>query len=538
MRRFHLVAALFLFALTLPYLWALATTPDGFIYGGLLYNPDDQNVHLAWARAAFDGQFFFRDFFTTENLNGETPLFTNLFCWLIGTLSRITHLPLVVVYHLARVVFAFLALRWFFALCALWTSDKRARFLALVFMAFSGGAGWLVFLFPNRTWIDRADGNLMMPEAWTFTSALIFPLYIASMALLIFVFLQVELARRTSRMKHAIFAALAAFLLTNIHTYDAIPLGIILLAWSVKSTPLFGRTFGEERISSRLSRLAPIVALCGTIPPILYQLYVFKNSSEFQIKALTKTAAPPLGDVLLSYSPLLILAVAGLILSRKMQIGRVALLWFLVTFLCVYAPVSFSRKMIEGLHLPLCFLAALGASALLDKVSVPMARRALAAIGVIVLSTSSFNFVAWCLSNASDNNRSRTQFLMPPLYLARDDHAALQWISANAPQGRAVLCLPFLGNYAPRETGRNVYVGHRWETLNFGRKLADTLRFFGLGESIRQSNMEADQARRFLRDNRIGVVVIGSYEKDFGARLPLNLKLLHQTGNTGVYAVE
>ena len=143
-KRFWFVAVVFLLAISLPYLWALTTTPSGFVYGGLLYNPDDQNVHLAWARQAMDGRFFFRDLFTTENLNGatpsgETPLFTNIFCWALGVIARITHLPLVVVYHALRLIFAFLALRWFFNLCALLTSDKRARFLALLFAAFSGG---------------------------------------------------------------------------------------------------------------------------------------------------------------------------------------------------------------------------------------------------------------------------------------------------------------------------------------------------------------------------------------------------------------
>lgn len=47
-----------LLAITLPYLWAWAITPPGYAYQGLLYNIDDQNVHLAWARQAYEGHFF------------------------------------------------------------------------------------------------------------------------------------------------------------------------------------------------------------------------------------------------------------------------------------------------------------------------------------------------------------------------------------------------------------------------------------------------------------------------------------------------
>ncbi|HEX8832786.1 MAG TPA: hypothetical protein VF719_01235, partial [Abditibacteriaceae bacterium] len=79
-RRFAFVACALLLLISLPYLWAWTTTPDGFSYRGLLYNPDDQNVHLAWAKQAQEGHFFFRDLFTTENLgNDERPLFNNVF---------------------------------------------------------------------------------------------------------------------------------------------------------------------------------------------------------------------------------------------------------------------------------------------------------------------------------------------------------------------------------------------------------------------------------------------------------------------------
>src|SRR5687767_3267215 len=79
-QRFWWVAFPWLLMVSLPYLWAWAVAPQGYSYGGLLYNVDDQNVHLAWARQAAEGQWFFRDLFTSEGLSGgERPLFFNLF---------------------------------------------------------------------------------------------------------------------------------------------------------------------------------------------------------------------------------------------------------------------------------------------------------------------------------------------------------------------------------------------------------------------------------------------------------------------------
>ena len=54
-RRLVWLLAASLLATTLPYLWAAAIAPRGFVYSGLLFSPDDQNVHLMWARQAAQG---------------------------------------------------------------------------------------------------------------------------------------------------------------------------------------------------------------------------------------------------------------------------------------------------------------------------------------------------------------------------------------------------------------------------------------------------------------------------------------------------
>jgi hypothetical protein len=142
-------------------------------------------------------------------------------------------------------------------------------------------------------------------------------------------------------------------------------------------------------------------------------------------------------------------------------------------------------------------------------------------------------FAAWCLSNAQDNNRARANVLMPPLYLAPGDAAALRYLNTSpATRERAVLSLTFLGNYVPRETGRTVYLGHWAETLHYGQKLGQVTRFFGIGG---RGQMTADEAQTWLRENRIGIVIIGSYEQQLGATLPLSLNVLHQENGTTIY---
>ncbi len=522
-RYFWAILVLHLLLVSLPYLWALTTTPNGFVYGGLLYNPDDQNVHLAWARQAAEGHFFFRDLFTTESLiSGERPLFTNLLCWLIGTLSTLTTIPTVWLYHAFRIVFAALTLLLFFALTTRLTADRRVRLISTALVAFAGGVGFLSALLPGFNWMDRPDNASfpMMPEAFTFASSLVFTLNIASMALLLAVYLFSLHAWETGSRKAIVGAGISTLLLANFHTYDVFPLLAALFPWAI----IAGRSSTQRGHWAFL----PVVTM-GAAIPVLYQLFVFRGSEEFRVKALTNTPAPPIWDVAISYGPLLLLAIGGAILAWREVKMRLPVFWMLATLILIYAPVSFARKMIEGLHLPLCFLAAVGLVWLIGKLQ-PSAQRLIAVVVVLVLSLSSFQFVTWCLDNARDNNASRANVLMPPLYLTQGDAAAMQFLKEQ-PRGKVVLCLPFIGNYVPRESGQTVMIGHWAETLHFTDKLGQVLSFYG-------GKMEAAQAKEWLRANRIGYVVIGSYENQLGARLPLELQEIFEANGTRVYTVE
>lgn len=563
-RQVYAVIAAALLAISLPYVWAALIAPPGFTYAGLLYNPDDQNVHLAWARQARDGHFFFRDLFTTESLaNGERPFFTNFFCWMLGLIASLG-VPLIAVYHAARLLFAALLLWWFYLLCAALTADRRVRLAALLLAAFGGGAGWLAPLFyqapllRGRIFIDRPDLEAfgvawpMMPEAFTFASAFIFSLNVASMALLALIYRLTLRARAMGDWRAALGAGCAALLLSNIHTYDVLPLNVTMLLWAAWSSPLLRSSRFVQRLSggsgerarapanslsvsrSRLLWAAPLLVVLFTLPPLGYQALVFARSAEFQAKALTETPAPPPLDIFLSYGLLMPLAALGVMAGLRSPARNSMLLmtaWTIVTLLMIYTPVSFARKMIEGVHLPLCFLAACGLAHAVSRVPGAALRRTLAGGAVALMCVSSLQFVAWCLNNAQDNNRSRPG-LMPPLYLTAGDAAALRFLDAlpdAQKRGRAVLCLPLLGNYVPRETGMHAYIGHWAETLDFDRKLDRVLRFYG-------GKMSAAEAGAWLRDNRIGYVVSGAYEKQLGAP-PLSLPLAPEAGGAAVYIV-
>jgi hypothetical protein len=538
---------------TLPYFWSWAITPPGYEYSGLLFSPDDQNVHLSWARQTQTGSFFSRNLFTTETQeSGARPLFFNALTSLMGVLAW-SGAPLIWIYHTLRVLFGALLLLTFYALSTRVTSETRTRFVALVLVAFSGGAQFLSAFFPNRIWMDKPDGNFpMMPEAFTFASSFIFTLNIAAMALLVLSYLCALSAAAesddTKRKRTTLVGFCAALLLSNIHTYDAIPFIVTLALW----------TFWQTRATAHANVprwKSSAIIIVGALLPIFYQLIVFRGSEEFRIKALTPTPAPPILDVLLSYGLLIPLAVAGGVLGwrtftdwKQRAALRLVILWPVVTLISIYAPVSFARKMIEGAHLPLCLLAAMGVIALLQKLPSRPTRLIVCAGVLLVCCLSSLQFLWWsALQNTRDPqlyNTSRGE-LMPPFYLTSGDAAALRLLNKNvSPQDkktRAVLCWPKLGNYVPRETAMFVYAGHWAETLYLegknGRtgKLAQVFDFYS-------GKMSALEAKNWLQKNHIGFIIIGHYERErVGANIPVelrrSLKEIFNENGTAIYAV-
>jgi hypothetical protein len=475
--------------------------------------------------------------FSSESLqSSDKPLFINLYTLAVGAVSRVTHIPLIWITHLFRLLFAALAMLWFYDLCRQLLVKRKTRYLALLFAAFSTGVGWLLPLLPGHIFMDRPDlANFpMMPEAYVFTSAFIFGLNIASLALMVLVYGQLLHAEEKQSWKHAAVAAIAAFVLANIHTYDAFPMIGVLVLWLA---------YRLWRRKSTFTVLALGTVIIAAILPVIYQWIVFQNDMQFRLKAVTYTPAPSILDVLMSYGVVLIFAVLGAIyICRKRDESRRLFLligWVGITLCAIYLPrwlhhpLSFERKMIEGMHWPLCLLAAMGLVWMLERFNYPALQKAIAAVVIIISCISSFQFIGWCLGNAQDNNQSeaRIRIMMPPLYIADGDQAAMNYLRLHGNQQKAVLSLRYMGNYIPQQSGMTVYFGHWAETIHHDEKLSETLDFFS-------GKMTPQQAREWLEKNHIGYVFMGRYEQQFGTTLPLPLTKIFSDNGTTVYEVK
>ncbi|MBI5832934.1 MAG: hypothetical protein HZB16_11605 [Armatimonadetes bacterium] len=512
---------------SLPYLWALITQKYGYQYLGFVYNPDEPNVHLSWIRQAQEGALFFRNEFTSEPHVGR---FFNLFMLALGRLAALAHTTPYAVWAAARVVAAIALCLAIYAAMVPLTRSVRLRRQGVVLVALSAGLGWLVVAWGLGIDAVDVEPNRVMPEAITFLSLYLNPLFTSSMLLLLGAMLLGADALRRERWLPAVGAGLLGLLLANVHTYDVIPLCLVLTAWLIDLSVRDGWRW------RRFGLLVVVLALLG--PAVVYQAHLIHGDPLYAAKANTVTATPPLLAMLLSYGLLLPLAVVGArrTLRMRLEAGRFLCYWAVLHFACIYLPATlfpFQRKMIEGFHLPLALLATLGvrqtarwlAHGVAWQATAPqmrkygrawpvladMAARRLAwqkpltTLILAALMPSNLLFVLSTLDNVRTNNQEKISVLMPPFSLPQTDLAALAWLKRNSERDSVVLCMPLVGNYVPALIGRTVYVGHWAETINYGTKLNEFAAFM-------KGDGSADDKTAWLRENRIAYLFMGTYE--------------------------
>ncbi len=493
-------AVVAMLVLSIPYLYGLSIRPEGTYYSGLLANPDEHNVYLAYMKEVQDGRFFLINPFTSESEAQEGRVL-NIFFLKLGLVARFTRLGLPVVYHIARLASGWLLLMAIYYLAAQVLSSIRARRLALVLAFCASGIGWLYPSQPGQPHpIDYGPG-LIMPEAITFLSLLLNPLFCFSMFLMIVTVGLGAHALGSGSTRAAVLAGVAALVLGNVHSYDIIPVAAVLavyLLWLVL----------KRRAGLRALRLAVLMAAIA-LPSLAYQLWLIRSGEVTLAIKTTETPvySPSPAMLAMGLGLPLVLALAGAVRALRARSPESAVLltiWLLVGFALVYAPVPFQRKLAEGIHLPVVLLAAFGMERPLDRLGRRTA--ALAGMAIVLLSLpSNVLFVSRSLGDLRTNNRAYLANFMPPLYLRADQYAALKWLDRHVDYEDVLLCSSFLGSYAPSLAGTRVYLGHWAETLRFREKLGyyAAFRSADTGDDLREAFVRLEGISYVLRDRSV-----------------------------------
>lgn len=456
-RRWVMAWALLIVVLSsLPYLFGLRITPPGYEFLGLTHNIDDGAVYLSWMRQAADGHFFIRNLFTSDPQPAKT---FNLLFLLMGWTSRLSHLPLIVVFHLYRVGLAVALLFAAHKYSRVFLDKPEQHRILIPLLGLSAGVGWML---PGAGAPSGPVDN-WQPEAITFLSIYLNPLFLAGLILMVGAFYWLVLAQRTGQVGYAIYAGLCLLALGNVHTYDVITVAAV---WTLYLVVL---GIAERRFPTRVFYLSVLAAIIA-VPSVAYQFYLYRIDEVFRARANSPIPSPPVWSFFAGYGLVLVCAFIGawlLVRTSRRDRSLLLLVWAVIGFAVPYLPFAQQRKLIMGIHIPLCILAAYALARLMTAVASRVLGVGLVALIICITAISNVRFIARDISLLA---QGRTVTHYAP-YISDDDVAAYNWLRANARPGDSVLAPPTFALFTPAFAGVEVYYGHWSETPDYAAKL-------------------------------------------------------------------
>jgi len=560
--RFAIIAVILA---ALPFLIGLAGQTNGNVYTGYQTAVDDHMVYAAWMRQAMDGAILFDNRFTTDAQPGLT---FHAYFLVLGWIAKVAGITGATT--IARLAFTFLFVILLGRLVIrLDLSVFLAKF-AIVIACLGGGFGFIQWQTFGRELIDKsgfiaagtggwAPIDIWQTEAFVFPSMLINGLFMVSLCLILWIFMSIFEAKENVK---AVWGGMGAFaLLMNIHSYDVLLIGLVLLAWRI----MMFRS--GEKIGKWDARV--VLMVLGVVPAALWFAYVLKNDAVFQARAATPTFSPTFKQVLFGIFPVAAMAVGGLFEhspeGRKRWIGGYAVMalflflfllssgadpgayfvqvggflvlcvatvgalvlvagpsnernflwaWALMGLVALYFPALFQRKLAMGLIIPWGILAAIGFAQVLQRLE-RSPRNLVAALGLVILCTPSLYWLQREILLIRTNVSTTTRH---PVFLSQDANKAIEVIS-KIPGRKVVLAfsgipmptqdvgdfgspyIPDLNPFLSGLAGAYTYAGHWSETPDYAKRMGESNALFA------DPRLSDDQRRQFLAGIKADYVV-------------------------------
>jgi len=215
-------------------------------------------------------------------------------------------------------------------------------------------------------------------------------------------------------------------------------------------------------------------------------------------------------------------------------------LWALTHLCLAYAPFALQRRLLQGLAFPLAVLAApallAAAKALGFRAKGTRNNDALLVLGAIavLLPSTATAFIRAIGSATVPDGIVREGVVTEEnaSFFGADEAAALAWLRAETAPDAIVLALPDTGNGIAGWAMRPVHVGHWANTIDIGRKHAETVAFFGLAAT-------SQERVSYVARNGIDFVWVGRRERALGGdafATDPGFEVVFSIGTVAVYA--
>ncbi len=473
------IAVLVFVAIMLPFLVAWRTAGAEWRFSGFLLNPVDGYSYLAKMYQGWLGSWRYRLLYSAEPGAGAH---IQLFYLFLGHLARWLGAEAIVVFHVARLIAAGVLLAALWRFFGVVLPSRRARRMAFALAALGSGMGWLALPFGLFT-VD-----FWVAEAFPFLTMYANPHFPLGLALMVFLLTPGP----EDSYRWRVGALLTAALLSVVS-----PFGVILVLTVRAGWAFYGWLRRRRLYWQPLAFIAT-----GGAPLLFYYAWVTRTDPVVaQWNAQNQTPSPPLWNLLIALSPIILLAVWAV--WRLLPVARQPLsaahlaIWAALGLALLYLPVGLQRRFMMGLYVPLAGLATLALER--QRQHAPRRYRLLATtLFLLALPTNLLVLLSGVDAAARHD---------PLLYLQGGEARALAWIAANAPPDALVLASPQSGTFIPAYTGRRVIYGHPFETVNAEAERAAVEGFF-------RSEIDAEA---FLARRGVTLIFYGPREAALGA---------------------
>ncbi|GAB4264389.1 MAG: hypothetical protein Kow0080_03380 [Candidatus Promineifilaceae bacterium] len=534
-----IVAALFV----LPYWLGHVRARPGEMFTGLLINLEDGS-YLSAIEQGRQGAWVYENRFTLEP---HHPVFIQGYYLALGHVARLLGVTAVTMWHVAlwlADVFLFLLVYRF---TAVFFTKVAHRAAAVALIWFGAGYDWwlLPASWERANTLEAVPMEPYVPELHLFYSALTYPHFIMGIAFILLVVWAVWCVLLTPvgdrrRWYWAVGAGLAHVGLGVVYPF------LIFLTAGTAGLMWLVLCWRDGRIRWHdVGYLA--TAFLIPVPLFVYYAWAILTEPVFAVwNAQAVTLTPNPIHVLLAYLPYWLLGMTLVWRWRHWpQEKKMAVLlpvaWVVTAVILLYMPTNPQRRFVEGLQIPLAVLAALGwvevtwpaiaqsrfMQNVLQKPRYAAAGMARLMTGILVGVVSLFSLYLYVGTVAT------LAVLRPyPLFRPVQEVTAMQWLSQAEGDG-VVLSAKSSGSYIPYLSGRKVFVGQRYETIDYQNRLELAEQFFAA---------ETPDAWRisFLQEQPVGFVFVGRAERELGAidweKRPY-LAQVYDNGETAVYRV-
>ena len=358
------------------------------------------------------------------------------------------------------------------------------------------------------------------PGSFILPTILNSPHFIAATTLMILIFLISFLAIENNNVKYSLTSGLLLLILLQFHPYHFITIISVLSVYS-----LFHLIKNKNTVFYYLKHLAIISIIA--LPSIIYHALIIINNPVILGRAMQNICiTPKITFTIISYGFLLIGAILCSIKYIKNKnlknINIFLMTWFIIQFILIYMPITFQRRLIQGLNIPMTILTVMFIFYLFDKM-----KNKNEITDLLIFKNKTTQIILFiclfCISNIYITTNhfliGHNDFLKDWYYIENNKIEAMKWLKENTDEESIVFSDMLNGNIIPGITARTVFLGHVHETNDFKRKYKEAVWFFS-------TNKNDSLEQKFLKINNISHIFYSNSEKKIGDWIPENKKYL------------